>query len=216
MRARPHSVAIVGNAPVVADHAAAIDRCDIVVRCNHAVGFGGATGARVSELALINCGGQIEEWLATGAIERSPAFRATSVVRLPIHPQKAGLIVPPLSARELAAAAAQDFTDAAGRRFFDRGKRVKRLSAAFFAASVAALGHAPLRRDSPAPSTGYLLTRWWVGLCARLGVPCHAYNFGFAGWHGHDWAAERRWFAAQARAGRLVLHDDGTGARCAA
>lgn len=196
-------VAIVGNAPATADVAARIDGCHHVVRLNKAPGFPGRTGERVDDLALINCGGQMEEWLATRSIEASPAFARARTVVLPIHPAKAELIVPALSAEERRAAEAQDYSQAASSRFARDGKAVTLLPPDFFADSVAALGHVPLTRDAPAPSTGFLLARWWT---LRPGTHVHAFDFGFAGWHGHDFAAERAWFARAASAGRLTLH----------
>lgn len=197
-------VAVVGNAPVSRCQAAAIDAHDDVVRCNKAVGFGGARGSRCDHLVLINCGGQMAEWLQTGAIERSPAFAAATTVWLPIHPGKAALIEPPLSPSEWQGALAQDHTEAASERFRSHGKTVRLFDAPFFTASLAALGH-PMRRNAPAPSTGYLAVRWWL---ERLGnVRVSAFGFGFAGWDGHDFSAERAWFAAREREGVLTVVD---------
>ena len=200
------SIAIVGNAPVRCDQGEAIDRHDVVVRCNNAVGFGAERGCRVDQLVLINCGGQMEEWLRTGSIETGAAFLATPRVCLPIHPRKASLIVPPLDRREREAAREQDFTEAATLRFVRLGKAVDLYDAAHFARSVRALGYAALKRDAPAPSTGYLAARWWVEQARSRGWRCHAYGFGFEGWHGHDFEAERAWFDRAASTGFLSVH----------
>lgn len=197
------TVAIVGNAPSERDQAAAIDACDVVVRLNKAPGFGGPDGCRVDQLVLINCGGQMGEWLTTGAILRSPAFAAAATIVLPIHPAKAAMIEPPLEPAERAAADANDYSAAATERFAAAGKRVVAYDPRFFAASMAELGHPVLRRDGPAPSTGYLAARRWLAAGTHH---VHAFGFGFAGWHGHDWPSEQRWFEAAARAGRLTLH----------
>ena len=200
---RRPTVAVVGNDPHRHDQSDAIDACDVVVRLNKAPGFGAWRGEKVDELVLINCGGQMEEWLNTGEIMRSPAFVAAGTITLPIHPQKARLIEPPLTPDELDAAEAQDFTRAAIERCEAEGKPVRTYTADFFAASMAALGHPVLTRDLPAPSTGYLVARWWTET-GRHDV--HAFGFGFEGWEGHDFAAERRWFDAMERAGRLTVH----------
>ncbi|WP_420393534.1 hypothetical protein [Acuticoccus sp.] len=197
-------IAVVGNAPSERVVAAQVDGCDVVVRLNKARGLGGLTGKRVDELVLINCGGQMEEWLRTGVIERSPAFRTASTIALPIHPRKADLIVPPLSPPERNAADGQDYSEAARARYAALGKTVRAWDADFFARSMDELGHAPLRRHGPAPSTGYLAVRWWL----TADPSCHveAFGFGFAGWWGHDWDGERRWFQSAAARGRLTLH----------
>lgn len=197
------TVAVVGNAPTLCNVAEAVDACSKVVRVNKAFGFLNTTGARIDDLVLINCGGQMEEWLRLGEIERSPAFRAAPAITLPIHPGKADMIVPALSAEERESAAAQDFSTAASARYGALGKTVQRYSAQFFADSMADLGHAPLRRDGPAPSTGYLAARWWL---TTQDCHVHAFGFGFDGWCGHDWVAERRWFERAAAEGRLTRH----------
>lgn len=202
MADRP-SVAIVGNAPSEGDQSRAVDTCDVVVRLNKAPGFGGPDGSRVDQLVLINCGGQMAEWLATGTILSLPVFQAAATVVLPIHPGKVRLIEPPLSPAELRDADAQDFSPAATALFEAEGKRVVAWPAEVFADAMASLGVVPLGRGDRAPSTGYLAAHWWL----RPGTHVvHAFGFGFDGWRGHDFAAERRWFADHAAAGRLVLH----------
>ena len=199
------TVAIVGNAPGPADMADAIDAHDIVVRINTSVGYGAETGARVDELVLVNSGGQMEEWLRLRTIERAPVFRAARTVRLPLHPRKIDSIAPPLTQDERRAAASDDYTEAATRRFRALGKRVRLYPPRLYPDCVAALGHAPYGRDTPAPSTGLVVVRWWLRLSLRRPVRCTAYNFGFSGWSGHDFAAEAAWFERAAKRGELAL-----------
>lgn len=206
-RPRPRSVALIGNAPDPIDRAAEIDAHDIVVRINKAAGFGGPTGSRVDELVLVNSGGQMEEWLRLGSIETAPVFAAARTVRLPLHPRKIDHIRPRLSEAEREAAARDDYTDAARERFTALGKRVRLTTPGHYRASLAALGNTPYRRETPAPSTGLVMARWWCGLMARgLPLRLHVYNFGFEGWSGHDFSAERRWFENAYEAGLLTLH----------
>jgi hypothetical protein len=198
LAARPR-IAIVGNAPGRAGDGRAIDAADAVVRFNNAAGFGGAAGGRLTHLALVNRGGQAREWARDAGFCARPAVRAARAVLLAF---------PPLPG---------DLRDAAGERVCWTAPLRARLDA--LGTPVASLPEAlhaegrrrlaPAAGGAPNPSTGFLVT--FAVLRARRARtrPVEVYGFGFAGWPGHPWAAERGWFEAQAAAGRLVLHDPG-------
>ena len=189
-------IAIVGNAPGGDDLSGPIDAADRVVRFNNAFGFGTTRGARIDDLYLVNAGGQPREWLETPAFWQRPVLRHTPHVTLPIPVEDA----PP-----------QD-VDPDGRNFGpelrDRltavGKRVEILGEAHRTRAVSELMRFGARADVT-PSTGFLATVLYRAR-APEGAVIELFGFGFEGWPGHDWAAERRWVQAAARAGRLIWH----------
>lgn len=191
----PATIAIVGNAPETGDPSGAIDRAEWVVRFNNAHGFGGATGRRVTHLALVNHGGQMREWLS------DPRFAARP------HVARAERIVFPFARKPGRPADndedGRDWTEEAIARLDPEGRRVEILPPQVHRAAGAILSHVGHKRY--APSTGFLVA---LALLFRFGgrAAIDVYGFGFAGWDFHDWAREQRWFEAMAAEGMLRLH----------
>ncbi len=189
----PASVALVGNAP--GTDAAAADAAARVVRFNNAPGFGGRTGSRVTHLVLVNRGGQMREWLADpGFLDRPVVRRAEAfVLPFPMLPEAHNRPEPICSTREALA------------MLRPLGRPVHVLPETLHDAARAALGRHGAG-GVPNPSTGFLAALAVLAGRPAGSPPVEAYGFGFAGWTGHPWAAERAWFAAAAASGRLRLH----------
>ena len=186
-------LAVVGNAPGL-EAAAAIDAAPVVVRFNNAAGFGGAAGSRLTHLALVNRGGQMRAWLADPHFLDRPALRAAQAFILPF----------PMLPAEQNRPEQTCWTREALARLAPLGKPIHILPEALHCEGRRRLG--PGTTGRPNPSTGFLVTlALLLGRPARS-APVDAYGFGFAGWPGHPWAAERAWFADEAAAGRLRLH----------
>ena len=187
-------LALVGNAPD-ADRAAAVDAADRVVRFNNAAGLGGRNGSRVDLLALVSRGGQMREWLDDPGFLDRPALRRTRAFLLAfpaLPPGAAGVGDGACWAREAAAQLAP------------LGRPVRALGQAVHAEAARLLGPgAPERLN---PSTGFIVALALLAGRAPGAPPVDAYGFGFAGWPGHPWDAERAAFAAWAAEGRLRLH----------
>lgn len=188
------SLAIVGNAPGAGACAAAIDAADSVVRFNNALGFGGGTGHRVTHLALVNRGGQPREWLADRRFLKRPVVRAAQafILPFPMLPAEHNVPEPICWTRELLA------------RLRPLGRPVLLLPETLHQQAHALLG--PRTAGHPNPSTGFLVTlALLLGRPAGAG-PAQVFGFGFDGWPGHPWAAERAWFAEAEAAGRIRVH----------
>ncbi len=188
------SLAIVGNAPGRAPSGAAIDAAACVVRFNNAAGFGGPAGGRVTHLALVNRGGQAREWVEDPHFRERPVVRAARafILPFPILPAAQNVPEPICWTRELLAV------------LRPLGRPVHILPEALHDRARALLTAGP--GDRPNPSTGFLVT---LALCEErpaAAPPAEAFGFGFDGWPGHPWAAERAWFARSHAAGRLRLH----------
>ncbi|WP_279356931.1 hypothetical protein [Methylobacterium indicum] len=192
-------VVVVGNAPGV-DAAAAIDAGGSVVRFNNAAGFGGRAGTRVTHLVLVNRGGQMREWLD------DPGFRDRPVVR------QAGCFVLPFPMLPEAHNRPEPicFTREALAMLRPLGRPVHILPEELHEAARADLG--PLAAERPNPSTGFLTVLALLAGRPAGAEPVEAHGFGFAGWPGHPWAAERAWCLRAAAAGRLRLHPSPTDA----
>ena len=198
-------IAFVGNAPGVADIADDVDGADWVVRFNKTRGYGGRTGRRIDDLFLINCGGQMHEWLHEPAFWTGRPLADTRYVSLPIasHQPGSGL-------RAYAHSGPDDrhgvnFETDVRARLRDRAASVRTLPEAVRRAAIAALAAIGGPTDGPIwPSTGFLALFWYdrmVGDGTRLAL----HGFGFSGWSGHPWAREREWVARRARSGRVRL-----------
>ena len=196
------TVAFVGNGPVGAGAAQAIDGADWVVRFNGAPHFGGPAGRRVDDLFLVNVGGQPREWLEADAFWRSPHVTSAARVTLPVQSaaQSPGLA---------AARAGREHVDGINfehdlrARLDVLGMRVRTLPDPVRRDAMRALGqHEPSPRHWP--STGFLALFWYDGaLDPEVRFDLH--GFGFAGARHHAWPAERAWAERRARAGRLRL-----------
>ncbi|MFP5076200.1 hypothetical protein ACLE20_02740 [Rhizobium sp. YIM 134829] len=181
--------AIIGNAPEFDGSAYDLDAYDHIVRFNNTAGLGTRAGGRTDELLLVSRGGQPAEWLADpGFVERRAVRDATQIT----------LVFPPSTKSE-------DECHAHGLigRLTPLGKIIGWIDAETEARARAALiGHGG--NPKAALSSGYLYT--FRLLEAGSASAPHVFGFGFEGWDGHAWAAERAWFEASHDAGRLVLH----------
>lgn len=183
------TVAIVGNAPDMADLSSEIDACNMVVRFNNAPGLGRWDGKRVTHLALVNRGGQPQEWVKDNGFDSMIALRSASEVIFPF---------PLLQDGPSGLCWTQEMTLALAP--FDL--RPRTLDEDIHDAAREAL-RAFGAIDPICPSTGYLVAfdllrrhpDWTIAI----------YGFGFTGWPLHPWSAEHSWFQEQHRRGALEL-----------
>jgi hypothetical protein len=184
------AIALIGNAPSDRDLSCEIDGCDRVVRMNNAYGLKTVRGAQTDDLVLVNCGGQMAEWLKTGSILEAEAFASAMRIVLPIAPEVG--YQHPVDDLD-----STNFQREASSRFHSAGKKVELVSREVFDEARSIVGEA-------APSTG-LITLLWL-LRTEGDAQIHAFGFGFAGWTGHAFDRERAFFKEVARKGRLTLH----------
>lgn len=186
-------IAIVGNAPEMGDHARAIDAADGILRFNNAPGFGRHAGSRVTCLALVNRGGQPREWTADPGFRNRPVIRAASTYLLPF---------PELPSTQQSGDDRVCWTVPLRQRLAP--KPVHILPETLHAEGRHLLaGHG---EGTPNPSTGFLATLAVLRDRPTTAAPVDIYGFGFTGWAGHPWNAERLWFERCQRDGRLRLH----------
>ncbi|MDY8108151.1 glycosyltransferase family 29 protein [Fulvimarina sp. 2208YS6-2-32] len=204
--AHTKTVWIVGNAPATVDRSAEIDGADIVVRFNNAAGFGGVNGSRTTHLFLINCGGQMREWLDDPDFSERPQVQAADCILLPIHPDKDELIDPPLTREERLDPDARNYAREAHAMLGERSDAsVSILPARHFIEACRTIGQIRQERRMPAPSTGLIALHWALATCRS---PIDVTGFRFDGWPGHRWEAERAFFRAMEAGGRIRIHDN--------
>ena len=200
------SVCLVGNAPTTFDRSGIVDGCDVVIRINDASGFGGVNGHRLTHLFLINCGGQMREWLDDPEFAVRPVVAAAAEILLPIHPAKDEMIVPPLTPAERSHPDAANYADEARKMLEKHGKTVSVVSVEIFLQAAAIIGFERPERAMDAPSTGLIALCWAL---ETFDDPIDIVGFGFAGWDGHRWGRERAFFEKLQAGGRIRLHPAG-------
>lgn len=197
-------VAIVGNAPGPTDLGDWIDAAPAVVRFNQPFGLDAGRGARTTHLFLVSAGGQAAEWALDPGFGARPAPARADWIVLAHDPAKDA--APAKSKRSTLATDTRDACNGVG----------PLLGALHRTDGIALLGakdHRAASRDlarfsdrtAVEPSTGFLALHAILARRPASAMPIELYGFGFAGWDGHDWQAERRWVASAVSAGRAVL-----------
>lgn len=194
-------IAFVGNAATNDDVSATIDRADWVVRFNGANGFQSVTGSRVDDLFLINCGGQMHEWLHSTAFWLSPQIRTARYISLPVEQLDRR---PGLERYRMSPASERDginYELEARRRLSLLHKHTRTLPDPIRRQAIQALGY---EADTPAywPSTGFLAL-YWYDLTQPKDTLLDLYGFSFGGWSGHAWSRERAWIIKKMITGRV-------------
>ena len=195
-------VAVVGNAPELAGYATQIDAADHVLRFNNATGWRTTAGSRIDELVMVNCGGQMREWLADAYIFATGPSAAAPAITFPIHPDVADLFPP---SGDPTGTDGENFAGEAKALALAAGKHVTMIPAATYARACELVELGPFRLGMGAPSSGFLVLLRMVETVpddTRIDV----YGYGFDGWEGHAWAQEEAWTRAMHAAGRLNLH----------
>ncbi|WP_156381829.1 hypothetical protein [Rhizobium sp. Leaf341] len=183
--------AIVGNAPEFDGRDFDIDGYDHVVRFNNTAGLGSTSGTKTSELVLVSRGGQPAEWLA------DPTFPQRRAVQ---DAARITLVFPP-SEKPEDECHAEDLCQRLG----PLGKEIGWIDAATEdRARAALLTHGAI--PTSALSSGFLYTFRTLEAEEPGSSSFDIVGFGFDGWDGHAWSAERAWFEAAHNSGRLVLH----------
>ncbi|MBM2575447.1 hypothetical protein JQC91_03945 [Jannaschia sp. Os4] len=207
-------VALVGNGPLGSSGAAEIDAASRVVRFNVARGFGAEAGSRLDDLFLVNCGGQMHEWLLDPAFWTSPPLLAARRVTLPIAADRPewGLWRWPRVAPHVRDGV--NFERDVRRRL--DGRRVRTVPDRLRRGAIRALRRTGPPPEGPVwPSTGFLaLFLYDAMLPPETRITLH--GFGFEGAACHPWARERAWVERRAATGRVRLAGDHSAATASA
>jgi hypothetical protein len=198
---------IIGNAPLDKDYRDLIGADDIVVRFNDAVLDDLHTGSRVDILCITNLGEPARAFLASDWAERSAAYRAARTIVFPRAPTIHAAHYATVQ-QHYTAYPASEFDDGAN-AFIARGgtagKEVVILSPELNRYAFDLLRNVA---EGPfvCPSTGFLMLTYLLLEPRYQAYRKHLLGFGFEGWIGHPWAAERAIVAHYQTLGQLTLH----------
>jgi hypothetical protein len=195
-------VVLVGNAPLVGDHAALVDAADLVVRFNEPRSWGANGGTRFDAWVIANSVGG-RHFAVQQTFAAAPYRDLAREIWLP----RAVEVHRELRARHpeaaMSPAAEQDFAG----RILARNQLtqpVVRFGADFYRRCLELLQAMP---DPPAPtmipSAGFLALHHVLERHPEARITL--VGFTFEGWHGHPWAHEAARVRALAAAGRLTL-----------
>ena len=182
-------LAIVGNAPLEKGQAAIIDACEWVVRFNEWKNHRGDSGQRVDVLCVTNTGNPAEIFIRDRLIGSAPFLSHVSEIwfprDFPAHQQQARQFDRTYPDRKLL-----DRSDEIVASNQLHEKRIVRFSSELNQQVFAALR---ARSATPflCPSTGALTIAHGLEDPRFAGYEKLLFGFGFQGWHGHPWEAEK-------------------------
>lgn len=190
----PHAssgtISIVGNGRVRPEQGPMIDAADCVIRFNNAPAFGRAAGRRVTHLALVNRGGQPAEWAREAGFGERDVVRSAQTILFPFP----------------------ELADRADELCWTRSlkRKLPRHSFHMLDTALHEEAEAALRVHGAAtptiPSTGLLVTLAALNQAPdRSHGPIRLFGFGFAGWSGHSWSAERDLLRQRERQGDVAI-----------
>ncbi|WP_163267855.1 glycosyltransferase family 29 protein [Chelativorans alearense] len=197
------SLAIVGNGPLGADAAAAIDGCDRVIRFNRPRHTPAEGGEKTDILFFMNSGKGTQAVLADPAYPLEPAVANCRRVILPYHPSIIARYHPKPNMLSRLKGRRADWTERAIEVFGAAGKEVAILPPVFYEECCAELGIAAGERSRIFPSTGFLAIVYATRKFSQDEWRIRLFGFGWEGWKRHDWEREKMWVERQIKSGAV-------------
>jgi hypothetical protein len=201
---------IVGNAPLAFDYSPLVDSADVVVRLNDCKNDVGFSGTKTTILCVSNTGAPARRYIATASLRTIRQCASAREFWFPRHTEAHLDFV----RRTQPASRLQeyfDLTDDIVRANGLEGRKLVRFSRELNTWLFRAIQETMVRhgiRDElfECPSTGMFAIAYALTAAEFRGSRLHLVGFGFHGWPGHPWAAERQLVADVADTGRLIFH----------
>ena len=209
VRCRGHQelrkIVVVGNGDVSGNHADYVDSSDFVIRFNCPNLHQGKSGERTDMLFLANAASCLNQFVISGALERSEAFRAAQFVVLPKHPvvmasrthvksatpfRIFGRPSPNRFDGDVYASSAVDY-------FGQLGKTVMFLPVEFFNQCCAEICLPRKGALKQYPSTGMMGVYYALTALSNADDIISILGFTWEGKDLHPWASERLWMQSQ-------------------
>jgi hypothetical protein len=191
---------IVGNGPLAANAADAIDAADLVVRFNDCASAG-AGGQRTDIVAVCNTGRPAKWMLSSPEWRAKPAVRAAREIWSVRDPRKFAALREPLALSHPGLADfCDDYTDQFATFAADAGKAHVIIDQSVHSATEVALGDVGAE-PYVVPSSGMIVTTQLLRTHPADTIVIA--GFSHTGWSGHPFAAERRLMESHIAAGRL-------------
>jgi hypothetical protein len=204
------NLVLIGAAPCSIDYSPLINHADLVVRFNECKQFGGNVGTRTDILCISNMGSPARRYIAQRPMRGLEPLRTAKIW----FPRNTDVCLDHVS---------RMMEEDPGLRSAWRDLDFRDYSAEITEAND--LGHGGIERfskelnarvfrslerpgDLPffAPSTGILAVARVLGDPAFADHRVHLVGFGFAGWTGHPWRAERAFVANSVWRGRVAYY----------
>lgn len=204
------NLVVVGSAPCSVDYRVLIQRADLVLRFNECKQFGGHVGTHTDILCVNNVGAPARRFIATRPLLDLEAVRSARLW----FPRHAGVCVDHVSRmmQDHPGLRSQwedlDFQDYAAE--IVTANDLGHCSAEYFTQDLNKRVYRTLEQLAAqpffAPSTGMLALARVLEDPAFADHRVHLIGFGFSGWPGHPWQAERALVANYVWLGRLIYY----------
>jgi len=210
MAAVSKNLIVVGNAACSINYSGLIRRADLVLRFNECKQFGGNVGTRTDILCINNLGAPARRYVATRPLLHLEPVRSARLW----FPRHAGVCLDHVSRMMQAHPGLRpqwpdlDFQDYAAE--IVTANDLGHCTAETFSKDLNTRVFRKLEQAGAppffAPSTGMLALARVLEDPAFAGHRVHLVGFGFSGWPGHPWQAERACVANDVWLGRLIYY----------
>jgi len=200
------NLVVVGSAPLQIDYSALVDSADIVVRFNDCKNIGGASGYKTDILFVNNTGAPARRYIAERPFAQKSCCQSATIWFLRDsgihhrHLEDMRSYFPNYPASEF-----DDLTDEIIKANQLQERQTFRASEAFnadFFKKLSSLTTTPFIT----PSTGILGLEHVMENPVFANYKIHVIGFGFEGWKGHPWSAEKKLINRYVLDGRLTIH----------
>lgn len=198
-------IAIVGNGPIDTRFFDHIETADFIIRFNSPPRAHEYAGMRTDRLVISNSSKQTQGLLTSHSYLEGPVFAGADSVLLPYHPDMIRQFMPKPNFFSWLKGRRADLTELCERVAQARGKSVAILEKSTYLEACEQLGIIPSRRCVAFPSSGMLTIFHSLKSSRDADLRLQLFGFGFAGWKGHDWSAERIYVEGLISQGKIFL-----------
>lgn len=199
-------IVVVGSAPIHIDYSTFVDDAEVVVRFNDCKNIGGASGHKTDILFVNNTGSPAMRYIAERPFALKSCCQSAVIwfVRDSVvhhaHFQKVKTIFQRYPVTDL-----DDLTEQIIDANQLQDRETHRVSRAF---NEEIFDKLSLLSSSPfiCPSTGFIGLMHILADSAYTNCEIHVVGFGFEGWKGHPWSAEKKLINRYVLDGRLTIH----------
>ncbi|MHC1547750.1 glycosyltransferase family 29 protein [Phyllobacterium sp. K27] len=196
-------IVIVGNGPVEAGVAHAIDSADVVIRFNEAIIVPERTGSKTDILFLMNSGKSMQARLETPSYWLEPFVQDALEIILPYHPSIVRQYHPRPNFLSRLKGRKADWTAETLKRIEGLGKKATILSPEFYYETCQILDISTDSLSKVFPSSGLLAMRYAIETLRTDSTQVEFCGFSWQGWKRHSWGNEQHWVDEQVQQGRI-------------
>ena len=199
------NIAIVGNGQIHPRQFDQIEKADFIIRFNHPPQIHEYTAMRTDMLVISNSSKQTQKLLGSEKYLTGPVFAGARTIFLPYHPDIISRYMPKPNIFSWMKGRRADLTSLCKRAAHANGKSIDILDSNSYLEVCNHLGIMHNHRCSIFPSSGILLIFHSLKMNPSVGLVIRLYGFGFAGWKGHNWQAEKNYVNKLISEDRVIL-----------